>query len=323
MEILVNKRFSLVAVLIFFSLASFGQGDASASAKADAKQIMVGDQVRLFIEVQNNPSESRLQWAVIPDSFNNLEVVEKGKIDTLKSGDRVTYKQRLLITGFDSGVFKIPAFVFPVIPNNGTPYTVQTDSFDLLVQTVAVDTTKAFKGIKGIIQVKSSWLDYLLYIIGGIVFLVLVIYVIIYFLRNKKAAPKPQGPQETLQQYTLRMLLRLENEQLWQKNRVKEYYVALTDILRNYIEARFQTPALELTTDELLDKAQLNKELQPYYDLLAQILHTADLAKFAKAQPTPMEHTDVMEKAKQFVKTSRPVIIVETQTDKPNPIERK
>ena len=66
---------------------------------------------------------------------------------------------------------------------------------------------------------------------------------------------------------------------------------------------------MELTTDELLYKAQLLKDLQPYQSVLSVILTTADLAKFAKAQPLPQEHTGAMEKAKEFVNSSRPVII--------------
>ena len=302
-----------VWILIFgFSSSSFAQQlDAQVSARMDATRITVGDQARLFIEVRNNPSAGRVQWAAIPDSINNLEIVEKGKIDTQKQGGFVTYRQRLLITGFDSGLFKIPAFIFPVIPNTGAAYTVQTDSFNLLVQTVAVDTTKGFKGIKNIIYVKSNWRDYIGYIIGGGVLMALIIFAIIYFIRKKKnAPPKPAGPAETLQEKTLRLLNELDARQLWQKNQVKEYYVDLTDIVRNYIEERFSTPAMELTTDELLYKVQLHRELQPYHSLLSIILSTADLAKFAKAQPLPQEHMDAMEKAKEFVQTSKPVIII-------------
>ncbi len=298
-------------ILIFgISTASFAQGDAKAGARMDATRITVGDQARLFIEVQNNPSTGRVQWAAIPDSFNNLEVVERGKIDTLKQGGFVTYKQRLVITGFDSGMFKVPSFTFSIIPNSGAAYTVQTDSFNLLVQTIAVDTTKGFKGIKGIVYVKSNWKDYIWYIVGAVLFLLLAVFVVIYFLKNKKvAAPVPQGPVISLQDKTLHLLEELEARQLWQKNQVKLYYVELTDIVRNYIEQRFHTPAMELTTDELLYKAQLLKDLQPYQGVLSVILTTADLAKFAKAQPLPTEHTDAMEKAKEFVNSSRPVII--------------
>ena len=305
----------LLAFLLLFSIRSFAQ-DASANARLDARQITVGDQARLFIEVKNNPSTGRVQWATIPDTVNDLEIVERGKIDTVKDGGLVTYRQRLLITGFDSGVFKVPSLVFSIIPNTGNAYTVQTDSFSLLVQTVAVDTTKGFKGIKNIIYVKSTWRDYIWYIAGGILLVLLTVFVVLYLIKNKKVAPpKPQGPVESLTDKTLRLLSELDARQLWQKNQVKEYYVELTDIVRNYIEERFHTPAMELTTDELLYKVQLHRELQPYQTLLSVILHTADLAKFAKAQPLPQEHTDAMEKAKDFVQTSRPVII-ETPTEK-------
>ena len=321
---LLNSRVKpLVGALAFgiwiftfgISVRSFAQ-DASANARLDARQLTVGDQARLFIEVKNNPSTGRVQWATIPDTVNDLEIVEKGKIDTVKVGGLVTYRQRLLITGFDSGVFKVPSLVFSIIPNTGNAYTVQTDSFSLLVQTVAVVTTKGFKGIKNIIYVKSSWRDYIWYIAGGIALVLLTVFIVLYLIRNKKVTPpKPKGPVESLTDKTLRLLSELDTRQLWQKNQVKEYYVELTDIIRNYIEERFHTPAMELTTDELLYKVQLHRELQPYQTVLSVILHTADLAKFAKAQPLPQEHTDAMDKAREFVQTSRPVII-ETPTEK-------
>ena len=306
-----------MGALLILSLTSFAQGNGVASARLDAAQIMIGDQARLFIQVQHDPSVSRLEWAAIPDTFNNLEVVERGKIDTVKQGNMVSYRQRLIITGFDSGIFMVPSFSFAVIPNSGTPYTAATDSFNLLVQTVAVDTTKAFKGIKNIVYVQASWMDYIWYIVGGAVLLLAAIILAIYIIRKKKVPkPVPEGPVETLQEKALRELSALEAKQLWQKRQVKEYYVELTDIVRAYIEQRFKTQVMELTTDELLSKAQTTKEMLPHYDSLSMILQTADLAKFAKAQPLPEEHVEAMEKAKQFIATSKPVIIVETPTEK-------
>ncbi|WP_276133210.1 hypothetical protein [Polluticoccus soli] len=309
MKSLVNKLFGTFFVVLSTSIAAYAQGDAKVDVKMDASQILVGDQARYFIEAQHNASQSKLQWATIPDTFNNLEIVEKGKIDTIKQGDLVTYKQRLLITGFDSGMHVIPSFVFPVIPNSGTAYTIQTDSLPLLVQTVAVDTTQPFKGIKEIMPVKTSWLDYIWYILGALLFLLLITVVIIYFVRNKKvAAPvtTPPPPQETLQEKALRMLAELERKHLWQGNQVKQYYVELTDILRGYIEARFNTPTMELTTDELLQSVRLNRELNKHAELLSAILYTADLAKFAKAQPLPHEHANAMELAIKFVNETKP-----------------
>jgi hypothetical protein len=313
-------RFNITVLnLIFFSFAAIicrAQTDATIKSRIDATQVTVGDQVKLFIELTHNTKQSRVQWAVIPDTFNSLEIVEKGKIDTVAQGELITYKQRLLVAGFDSGSFKIPAFVFPVIPASGTAYTLQTDSFQLLVTTVPVDTTQPFKPIKDIIAVKATWRDYIWLIIGGLVFLVLAGFVAYYFIRNKRTpipVVVPKGPQETLQEKTLRLLAELDNQKLWQANRIKEYYTALTDILRNYIEERFHTPAMELTTDEILRKAKQHPELTRHYDQLSNVLYTADLAKFAKAQPLPHEHTTAMDQAKEFVVATKPKTIENQQ----------
>jgi hypothetical protein len=314
----------LAAMGLLVSLSATAQ-ETKAGARMDAASITVGDQARLFIDVQHDPATGTLQWATIPDTFNHLEVVEKGKIDTLKQGYILTYRQRLLITGFDSGAFKVPPFVFVVVPTSGDPYAVQTDSFMLAVQTVKVDTTQAFKPIKGIMEADTSWKDYIWYIIAGILLVIATIVGVVYFMRRKKVPPppKPTGPVETLTERTLRLLNELEAKQVWQKGQVKEYYVQLTDIVRNYIEERFSTPAMELTTDELLYKVQYHRELMPYHGLLSGILYTADLAKFAKAEPTPQEHVDAMDKAKQLVNLSKPVVTVQSNPVTETPKEKQ
>jgi hypothetical protein len=291
--------------------------DVKVGARIDAAQIMVGDQARLFIEAQHNPATSQLTWATIPDTFNSLEVVEKGKIDTIKNGNMVTYKQRLLITGFDSGMFVIPRLIFPVKPSAGAAYTMHTDSVKLLVQTVPVDTTKGYKDIKGIKTVKASWLDYIWYIVGAVIAIVLIAAVIIYFLRNKKnVAPVivPSAPPEPLHVKALRQLDELEKRKLWENNQPKEYHTELVDILRSYIEARFHVDVMESTSDEILYKAAVHKEMSVHRLLLSNILQIADLAKFAKAQPTPQEHMAAIEYARQFVTATKEKPVAPPQT---------
>ncbi len=311
---LFNRLYFLV--FLFFCTGKINAQQASVNAVTDAQQITIGDQVRYFIEAKQPPG-TRLEWAVIPDTFNTLEVVEKGKIDTITQNGIVTYKQRMLITGFDSGSFRIPSFSFSVIPDNAAPYTIRTDSFQLLVQTVPVDTTQPFKGIKDIVEVKSSWQDYLWWFIGGILLLLLALFAIRYFSKNRKTtipAAIPKAPAETPQQKALRKLDELEKQQLWQSDKVKEYYIQLTDILRGYIEERFHTPAMELTTDELLQKATAHREMRLQYDQLASVLYTADMTKFAKAKPMPPEHISSMELSRQFILQTKPVVSPDTKT---------
>jgi hypothetical protein len=304
-----KKLFYFVAILLLqyhCVIKSFAQS-TTVKTKADATQISVGDQLRFFIEVTTDTTKTKLHWASIPDTFNSLEVEEKGKIDTTRQGAIVTYKQRLLITGFDSGSFTIPRFTFYNTSTNKTD-TLRSDSFKLLVQTVAVDTTKPFKEIKGIVAVKLNWRDYIGYIIGALLIVFAIVAVIIYFINKRKAKPLfvPEPIVETDQERALRLLDELVQKHLWEHDKIKEYYTELTDIVRMYIEARFKTPAMELTTDELLKKAKKQRDMIPFIRSLSSILHTADLAKFAKANPTAEEHIEAIDMAKEFILISKP-----------------
>jgi len=293
------------------------QAQVQLSVKTDAQQIQVGDPLHYFVTASADTTKSRIRWAAYPDTFNTLEITEKGTIDTVRNGAVITLKQRLLITGFDSGSFLIPRFVFLSENKDGTRDSLFTDSFRLLVQTVPVDTNQPFKGIKGVAVVESSWMDNLPLIIGLLVAIGIIVWVAVYFARNRKAAaPKPGARVETYYERTIRLLEELDQKQLWQQNKVKEYYTELSETVRQYIEHRFQTNAMELTTEELLHKAKKHKEMAVFRKSLKPLLQAADLAKFAKANPLPEEHMEALKLAKDFVRISKPK--EETLPDNPN-----
>ena len=73
---------------------------------------------------------------------------------------------------------------------------------------------------------------------------------------------------------------------------------------------------MELTTDDLLAKASTNREMIPYSSILSSILSIADMAKFAKAQLSPIEHTEAMENTRRFVQESTPAPVVTENTTK-------
>lgn len=299
---------AILLVLVSFVYVNRTNAQSKIETKIDAQQIVIGDQLRYFITATIDSTKAQLRWCAFPDTFNTLELVEKGKIDTTRNGVNIVYKQRLLITGFDSGAYLIPRFVFVAQNKNGIVDTMFTDSFRLMVNTVAVDTTKPFKAIKDIVAVQTSWLDNLPAIIGLLVGLALIIWVVLYFIKNKKLAQQQSAPEqvETYHERTLRLLQELDNKQLWQQEKTKDYYTELSEIIRHYIELRFKTPAMELTTDELLRKAKKHREMTSFRSSLKPLLEAADLAKFAKANPLPEEHVEAMELAVNFVKVSKP-----------------
>jgi len=123
---------------------------------------------------------------------------------------------------------------------------------------------------------------------------VIVLLIIWYILRKKYGLPgenaKSDLPLLPPHVVAIMELDRLKSEKIWKKGKNKEYYTALSDILRKYIQRRFQINALEMTTDEILTLFKRDKNAQSVYQNLRQILQLADLVKFAKIQPIENEN---------------------------------
>lgn len=305
------RALQITLILILFGAHNvLAQGDAKSALRTTSNQVMVGDRAKVFLEVSHDPAQSTVVWPQIPDSFGKLEVLEKGRIDTIRNGGEVVYRQGLGIAGFDSGVFSIPPISVEIQPKLGSRYVLNTNPLSLLVQTVPVDTTKPIKPIKDIINIQRTWTDSLALIVGGALLIILLIIIVVLYSRRKKPAPPAPKTSEMLPKvWALQQLDELDTDQLWQQGEVKEYYVRLTNILRSYIERAFGTSALESTTDELMDMVRRHPILRSGASHLQQILPMADLAKFAKAAPSPDEHVAAMIGAKEFINITAPAVV--------------
>lgn len=165
------------------------------------------------------------------------------------------------------------------------------------------DTTSAILPIKGIIKTERSWLEYWPYLVGLLITALIAIG--LYFLksRNKKETEvitvvEPQKPAHVI---ALSKLDKLEQEKLWKTDQVKEYQSELTYTLREYLENRYNTSALEQTTDEILKETQNLGLGQSHQKDISEILRIADMVKFAKAKPEEDINAQFLTRTRDFV----------------------
>ena len=97
-------------------------------------------------------------------------------------------------------------------------------------------------------------------------------------------------------------LQKLVAAKLIEKGMLKEFYQRISDILRHYIEDRFDLMAPERTTEEFLfELSESNILPQGDKDSLAEFLIHCDLVKFAKHQPGTEQIQKTFDLVKNFI----------------------
>ncbi|MBU2651141.1 MAG: hypothetical protein KKA81_09420 [Bacteroidetes bacterium] len=278
------------------------------STRLDTNDILIGDQTGLLITA-SFPKNMRLAWPVFQDTLSgNIEVIKIEPADTAndKSGNLTRVSQRLIITSFDSGYHKIPPLSFLYAQEGDTSIQyVSTFPLYLKVNTVEVDTTAAIKPIKAPLGAPLTFREVFPWIIGALLITLAAWFIYYYFRKRKKHQPlfaprlKPTRPAHEL---ALEGLEKLRHRKLWQSGKTKEYYTEMTDIVRDYIENRFNVRAVEMTTDEILDGLKEQNINNDAFDKLRQTLILADLVKFAKEQPLPLENDLTLNNSIDFVR---------------------
>lgn len=308
---------SALVLLIAFMLCCSNSGYAASSptavtARIDTNQIRIGEQFTVHL-IATASSASAITFPIVTDTLNGLEVVKRSAIDTLKSADgkSATLTQHITVTGFDSGYFVIEPFHFAITdPESGKADTLSTEAQLIAVKTIQVDTTKEIKDLKPLMEPPFDWRDYIAHLIIAIL-LIAAAAGIYFYIRKRRNRPavinQPEPPSRPPHEIALEALSLLDKEKLWQQGYFKEYHIRLSDILRLYIEQRFELPALESTTDETLDRMRGNILKQEEKSRLANILHLADLVKFAKVVPIGSENEQSMDNAKLFIHATKPV----------------
>ena len=304
--------------LCFFCLFLFvktATAQVSGKAVVDSTHMLVGDQMRLRLELsaQKDAILQPLNLSVVAaDSV--FEVLAESKWDTMgTTGNSLRLEKNLLFIAWDSGYHRMPAI--PVAYKlGGKTDTFFTREIPIQIDLPKVDTTLA--DIKPILKEPLKLQDFIWYIVGALL-LVVVIVLVVVLRKRKKTLPPPIEPVAQLlpHELALQRLEALAQQQMWQNGQVKGYHSALTHIVREYLENRYGIQALEQTTDEILGQLLHGSERQRDFDLslsqkLGDVLQTADLVKFAKAQPTAEFHEQAMAVARAFILETKPAAIV-------------
>src|SRR5210317_354724 len=290
-------RFLLTGGFLFLWFSGFSQ----VSSSIDTTSIRIGEQFNYEITVDQTSDVRFPKFE--SDSLNRIGVVTSHKIDSLKN----QLIKKYTLTSFDSGRYVLPGQEIFIKDKRFL-----TDEVVIDVGTVPVDTLKQpMYHIKEINNEPYLFSDYLNYF-WGLILLLIIIAVILYFVLKDKPSPEEIISRIPPFDAAKMRLKELDQKELISKNKIKPYYVELTDIVRTFIEKEMNIPALESTTDELLEiitdfnsSSHLNISEDTLLKL-KQLLKEADLVKFAKSRPLQNEIALHREDAEGIIDTLHP-----------------
>jgi hypothetical protein len=292
----------LIGCLTVFSLSDIAAQQVE--AVLDTKNIVIADTFFIDLKAIVAPNSSIL-WPEIGANVGDLEVNLEAttKVDSLKKDNEWILSQHLVLTSFDTGFFPIPPFHFIINED-----TFSTKAQIVKISGVPIDTADlTIKPIKDLMTAPLTFMD-IFWPWGTIVLVVIALLagLIFYLKTRKKTIPPPIAEIKMLpHDWALEALSQLKKESLWQKGEVKEYYTRISDIFRQYIELRYQQPALESTTPEIMSRIKLMGLKFETIDRIQTTLTLADYVKFAKAKPVDQDHENAFEAVLQFVEATK------------------
>jgi hypothetical protein len=289
----------------------------TARAWVDSTAFLVGDYIAVHVDLKH-PAGTQFRL-LIGDTLSGFHVIDRGTVQP--AGENAS-AIRLVVSRYDSG-----RALFPPLPlqysvgTDTVAHTVNTNPLLLTIRTVPVDTAKEFRDIKPPLSVPWGLAEIL--VVLGV--LLAIAAAIVYILRRRRRKPAPAAvpayvpPPRPAHVIALEELGGLKEKHLWQQGLLKPYYSELTEILRRYFENRFRFLALEQTTDEIARALDIQPGTESIREETVRVLRLADLVKFAKFQPGPAEHEQVMQVAYDVVQKTTPV----ARTQAPLPEEKK
>ena len=298
------KKTALALILVGWmgtSLPAFAQTPSlTASLSRDA--VHVGDPVTYYLRVEA-PAGARVVFTPLASPAGG---VEPGAHFSTEGEGEWRYEQ--IVRSYEVGSREVPPVAVKVVLPGGGEQELKSAPLSFTVESLleAGEENPEPRDIRPPVDVPRDWLPYLLGGLGAVLLAVLAWFLGRRFRRRPVGAPAalPPVPPHLA---ALARLEELRGEDLPGQGRIKEYYTAVSDVVRRYLEDRFGLRAPERTTEEfLLEMAASSALASAHQSLVGDFLSQADLVKFARYGPGPSEVAEVFEAAVRLIRETAP-----------------
>jgi hypothetical protein len=242
------------------------------------------------------------------EPFSILDRKEAAEQDL---GDgRVRREFVITMAAYEPGQVEIPSVEVTYLGKGGDVRSSKTAPIPLKIASLIANepepTLKENAPPVGVLE-ENLWL---IYIAGGLLAAALgaaLTWMVVRRLRNR-AALRPGPPPRPAHEIALEKLDRLGTYGFLENADNRPFYFAVSEVIREYLGARFGFDSLEMTTDELVEQLRRSASRELVLGEVEGWLSGCDLVKFAKISPSATESRGTLETAIRIVVATRPMV---------------
>jgi len=310
-------RGTIILLLCLFANLNISQNKLHLSTDRDSAQI--GEPIALKIKLDYSADIGNVEWPEFKEDSivgNNFEVWEVGELikesEINENEANLSISQTLNVVSYQTGF--TPFLPVSVVLDGDT---LESNALLVTIAEVKVDTAQGFNDIKPVMHDPlTGWESFSLWLGNNwwwVAILLVAVAISLYFiLRKKTEIAEPEIQLSLYEKYLLR-LDELLNKELWTKEKVKEHYLELTDLIRSYYFDRFGVSTFEKTTNEIITITEtINIDIEVSREL-NHVFKVSEFVKFAKRIPSEFEILRHNETTKQLIEVTQPAERVQTE----------
>lgn len=274
---------------------------------ATPAQLWIGDEVRVSLTL-HAPAEYVIEFPPAA-AFGELSATAlPPQVPRPTPEGGLEWRQDFAIATFASGTLEVPPLAVkyarkpedgaaPVFDNELATGTLKVEVRSALT---SQDSVANPRDITGTIALPERWSPWAIGLTAAAAALLLAGAWLLY--RTWRARRLRPAPPELPEVVALRALRALAERDWIAMGQPREYYYRLSEIVRQYIEAKFALAAPEMTTEEFLAYLLRDRRALPYdVGRLGEFLEACDMVKYAALEPGQAEATRALEAARAFI----------------------
>ncbi|MBN2209535.1 MAG: hypothetical protein JW759_09600 [Candidatus Coatesbacteria bacterium] len=307
-----KRRLAALACALFLLLGSRAVANISVSASDDLDRVRLGEQFELVVVVHGDEGY-RVNDPDVGKRLGDFVVVKSERRE--KEDGKVPLEFRYTLAGFKLDRATIASIEIAYVDPAGRAGKLATDPLGVTIVGTAPEGEKEIKDIRGMIEIEprmALWLKILICL--GVVALAAAI--VLWQIRKRRTAaleePREKAPLPSA--VALAALQRLFKSDLLFQKRYKEFYFALSDIIRQFLLGRLRFSADDMTTTEIEFAMRDDPISKQFTTATLEILRFSDMVKFAKLIPSDLENDEIIKKARNAIESGlEPVFNTETE----------